>query len=131
MVESVERWQVAQLTDVSARLVIYRAFIEAELEAARHLDRKVHDLYFNPTVEEFQARTLWSLSNSFTSAFKELAGGHHRSDPHNRHGNWHPSGSILIDPGNYGKPRELQCHRVGSVDRRQSRQHLYDNCRIE
>ncbi len=72
MVESVERWQASQLSDVSARMIIYRAFIEAELEAPRHLDRKVHDLYFNPTVEEFQARTLWSLSNAFTSAFKEL-----------------------------------------------------------
>ena len=72
MVESVERWQSAQLSDVSARMIIYRAFIEAELEAPRHLDRKVHDLYFNPTVEEFQARTMWSLSNAFTSAFKEL-----------------------------------------------------------
>jgi hypothetical protein len=31
-----------------------------------------HDLYFNPVHEEFQARTMWSLSNAFTSAFKEL-----------------------------------------------------------
>src|SRR5260370_39707026 len=53
-------------------MIIYQAFIEAELEAPRHLDRKVHDLYFNPTVEEFQPRTMWSLSNAFTSAFKEL-----------------------------------------------------------
>jgi hypothetical protein len=72
MVESVERWRAAQLSDASARLIIYRAFIEAELEVPRHLDRKVHDLYFNPTIEEFEARTIWSLSNAFTSAFKEL-----------------------------------------------------------
>jgi hypothetical protein len=32
----------------------------------------VHDLYFQPVHEEFQARTIWSLSNAFTSAFKEL-----------------------------------------------------------
>ena len=32
----------------------------------------MHELYFNPTVEEFQPRTMWSLSNAFTSAFKEL-----------------------------------------------------------
>jgi hypothetical protein len=32
----------------------------------------VHDLYFNPQCEEFQPRTIWSLSNAFTSAFKEL-----------------------------------------------------------
>ena len=72
MVESVELWQKSQLSDVSARMIIYRAFVEAELEAPKHLDRKVHDLYFNPMVEQFQARTMWSLSNAFTSAFKEL-----------------------------------------------------------
>src|SRR6202051_2848055 len=32
----------------------------------------VHDLYFEPTYEEFKLRTIWSLSNAFTSAFKEL-----------------------------------------------------------
>jgi len=32
----------------------------------------VHELYFNPENEEFQPRTMWSLSNAFTSAFKEL-----------------------------------------------------------
>jgi hypothetical protein len=67
-----ERWQSSQLSDVSAKLLIYQAFVEGELEVPRHLDRRVHDLYFNPTVEEFQPRTMWSLSNAFTSAFKEL-----------------------------------------------------------
>jgi hypothetical protein len=32
----------------------------------------VHDLYFKPKYEEFRPRTIWSLSNAFTSAFKEL-----------------------------------------------------------
>jgi hypothetical protein len=32
----------------------------------------VHDLYFAPKYEEFRPRTMWSLSNAFTSAFKEL-----------------------------------------------------------
>src|SRR6266700_8149386 len=59
------------LTDVATLMIIYHAFIEGELEAPKHLDRKVHNFYFNPTVEEFQPRTLWSLSNAFTSAFKE------------------------------------------------------------
>ena len=27
---------------------------------------------FEPVHEEFQPRTMWSLSNAFTSAFKEL-----------------------------------------------------------
>jgi hypothetical protein len=32
----------------------------------------VHDLYFEPKYEEFRPRTIWSLSNAFSSAFKEL-----------------------------------------------------------
>ena len=72
MVKAVEKWRGEQLTDVTARLVIYRAFIESELEVPKHLARPVHELYFNPQHEEFQPRTLWSLSNAFTSAFKEL-----------------------------------------------------------
>jgi hypothetical protein len=72
VVEAVDRWKESQLSDVAAKMIIYRAFVEAELEVPRHLDRKVHELYFNPTHEEFQPRTVWSLSNAFTSAFKEL-----------------------------------------------------------
>jgi hypothetical protein len=72
MVEAVERWRSMQITDVVARLTIYRAFIEAELEVPRHLDRRVHDLYFNPQHEDFRPRTMWSLSNAFTSALKDL-----------------------------------------------------------
>jgi hypothetical protein len=72
MVEAVERWKRFELTDVAARMFIYRAFIEAELEVPKYLDRKVHDLYFRPPFPDFAPRTLWSLSNAFTSAFKEL-----------------------------------------------------------
>ena len=32
----------------------------------------MHDLYFEPKYEEFRPRTIWSQSNAFTSAFKEL-----------------------------------------------------------
>jgi hypothetical protein len=68
----VEGWQRSELTDVTAKVVIYEAFVEGRLEAPRHLARTVHDLYFEPNYEEFQSRTIWSLSNAFTSAFKEL-----------------------------------------------------------
>jgi hypothetical protein len=68
----VEGWQSTQLADVSVKMIIYRAFIESDLEVPKHLARAVHDLYFNPQYDEFQPRTLWSLSNAFTSAFKEL-----------------------------------------------------------
>jgi len=33
---------------------------------------EVHRLYFEPQYPEFSARTMWSLSNAFTSAFKKL-----------------------------------------------------------
>jgi hypothetical protein len=36
------------------------------------LARTVHDLYFELKYEEFKPRTIWSLSNAFTSAFKAL-----------------------------------------------------------
>lgn len=72
MRQQVERWRAQQLSGEAARLTIYRAFIEGELEVPKHLARKVHDLYFNPHHEEFAPRTMWSLSNAFTSSFKEL-----------------------------------------------------------
>ena len=72
MRKQVEAWQRSELTDVTAKVVIYEAFVEGKLEAPKHLARTVHDLYFEPKYEEFQSRTVWSLSNAFTSAFKEL-----------------------------------------------------------
>jgi hypothetical protein len=72
MREKVEVWQRSELTDVTAKVVIYEAFVEGKLEAPKHLARTVHDLYFEPKYEEFRPRTIWSLSNAFTSAFKEL-----------------------------------------------------------
>ena len=72
MRKQVDTWKEFQLSDVDAKLVIYRAFIESDLEVPKHLARPVHDLYFHPQHEEFQSRTLWSLSNAFTSAFKQL-----------------------------------------------------------
>ncbi len=49
-----------------------RGICEGKLDAPKHLARRVHDRYFDPQVEEFAPRTLWSLSNAFTSAFKSL-----------------------------------------------------------
>ncbi len=68
----IELVQQAPLTNDAAKLVIYRAFVQGELEIPRHLARAVHGCYFEPAHEEFHARTAWSLSNAFTSAFKEL-----------------------------------------------------------
>jgi len=72
MRQQVESWRAQQLSAAAAKLTIYRAFIEGDLDVPRHLARRVHELYFQPVHEEFQARTMWSLSNAFTSAFKEL-----------------------------------------------------------
>jgi len=72
MSQQVETWRRSELTEVTARLIIYQAFIESELDVPKHLARRVHELYFEPQYEEFRPRTLWSLSNAFTSAFKEL-----------------------------------------------------------
>jgi hypothetical protein len=44
MVQAVELWRGAQLTDAQAKLIIYEAFVEGALEIPRHLDRRVHDL---------------------------------------------------------------------------------------
>jgi len=72
MRRQVEEWRSMQISTVAAKLIIYQAFVESELDAPKHLARQVHDLYFRPVHSEFEPRTLWSLSNAFTSAFKEL-----------------------------------------------------------
>src|ERR1039458_1070140 len=72
MRKQVEAWQGSELTDVTAKIVIYEAFVEGKPEAPKHLPRIVHDLSVEPKYEEFRPRTIWSFSNAFTSAFKEL-----------------------------------------------------------
>jgi hypothetical protein len=72
MRKQVETWRQMELSNVTAKMVIYQAFIEGDPDVLRHLARRVHDCYFEPSHEEFKSRTLWSLSNAFTSAFKEL-----------------------------------------------------------
>lgn len=70
MRRQVESWRTQQLSTTAAKLTIYRAFIEGDLEVPKHLSRKVHDLYFRPQHSEFESRTMWSLTNAFTSTFK-------------------------------------------------------------
>jgi hypothetical protein len=72
MRRQMESWRAQQLSPAAAKLMIYRAFIEGDLEIPKHLARRVHELYITPQHQEFESRTLWSLSNAFTSAFKEL-----------------------------------------------------------
>ena len=72
MKKQVERWRESQLSAVSAKLIIHQAFIEGAIDLPKHLARPVHNLYFNPQHEEFAPRTIWSLSDAFTSALKQL-----------------------------------------------------------
>ena len=46
MRKQVEAWQRSELTDVTAKVVIYEPFVEGKLEAPKHLARTAHDLYF-------------------------------------------------------------------------------------
>lgn len=68
----IDQWRETQLSHDRAKLILYGAFVEGELEAPKSLLGEVHQLYFNPQYPEFGPRTMWSLSNAFTSAFKNL-----------------------------------------------------------
>lgn len=72
MKSQVLAWRETQVTDENAKLLIYRAFIEGDLDVPKHLARMVHENYFEPKYQEFATRTVWSLQNAFTSAFKAL-----------------------------------------------------------
>ena len=48
MRKQVEAWQKCELTEVTAKVVIYVAFVEGKLGAPKHLACTVHDLYFEP-----------------------------------------------------------------------------------
>lgn len=72
MKKQIDAWRHYSLTDFEARNVIYEAFIAGTLDVPRHLARVVHKNYFEPELEDFKPRTMWSLSNAFTGAFKAL-----------------------------------------------------------
>jgi len=55
MRKQVEAWQKSELTDVTAKVVIYEAFVEGKLEIPKHLARTVHDLYFEPAIRGISA----------------------------------------------------------------------------
>jgi hypothetical protein len=72
MQRQVESWRQAQITDAQAKLIFYSAFVDGKLDAPKSLLPEVHRCYFEPHYPEFSPRTMWSLSNAFTSAFKKL-----------------------------------------------------------
>ena len=46
--QQIEQWRETQLSDDQAKLILYQAFVEGELEAPRSLLPAVHRLYFEP-----------------------------------------------------------------------------------
>jgi len=72
MQRQVESWRQTQISDAQAKLIVYSAFVDGKLDAPKSLLPDVHRLYFEPEYPEFSPRTMWSLSNAFTSAFKKL-----------------------------------------------------------
>lgn len=69
---TVADWKANILSPNDARLVIYEAFVEGKLAVSPKLMKSVHNHYFEPLYDEFKGANLWSLSNAFTSSFKEL-----------------------------------------------------------
>src|SRR5437879_9339050 len=69
--QQINDWQTREVTDDHAKLVIYRAVVEEKFPLK--LLTSVHEHYFTPQYEAFLPRTMWSLSNAFTSALKQLA----------------------------------------------------------
>ena len=72
MQRQVESWRQTQINDAQAKLIFYSAFVDGKLDAPKSLLPEVHRFYFEPQYAEFSSRTMWSLSNAFTSAFKAL-----------------------------------------------------------
>ena len=53
--KQLEVWHRSELTDVTAKVVIYDTFVEGKLEAPKHFTRTVRDLYFEPMYEHFRS----------------------------------------------------------------------------
>lgn len=66
------RLAASKITDTQAKLILYSAFVDGKLDAPKSWLSDVHRHYFEPQYSEFSSRTIWSLSNAFTSAFKKL-----------------------------------------------------------
>jgi hypothetical protein len=69
----IEEMKSLELTEARAKKVVYNAFIRERVMPLRFLP-EVHRLYFNDQEQrdKFEARSMWSLSNSFTEVVKSL-----------------------------------------------------------
>lgn len=64
-------WQQEVITEQAAKEIIYDAFLTYRV-APLPLLASVHAHYFTPRYPAFAPRTIWSLTNAFTSAFQAL-----------------------------------------------------------
>jgi len=69
--KTVSQWRERELTEVQAKGIIYDVFVDGKIAPLKLLPQ-VHHHYFEPEYDEFQDRSMWSLSNAFTSSFKAL-----------------------------------------------------------
>lgn len=71
MIAQVDVWKNHALPDIRAKEIMFDAALGGVDMPARLMRDVAHE-YFEPQYEEFKPRNLWSLQNSFTSAFKAL-----------------------------------------------------------
>ena len=68
---TIDRKREISLTEGKAQELVYKAFMQYKLPVS--LLNTVHrELFVAPSFEEFKPLNLWSLENSFTTAFKKL-----------------------------------------------------------
>ena len=72
LLAQVDAWKSHSLADAQAKEVVYDAFVREAVDCPKHLMKEVDRNYFDPQHDEFKPRTLYSLQNAFTSAFKKL-----------------------------------------------------------
>lgn len=70
LAKRIEEWKTRKIDNAYAKTAIYNAFLASNIKAPVKLLPDVHDYYFND--DRFPEGTFWSLSNAFTSAFKQL-----------------------------------------------------------
>jgi hypothetical protein len=76
----IEEMIFRQVSDREVKEIIYDAFTSRSFGLPQSMFMTIHELYFKTNVfaisdaykEAFGSRTLWSLSNAFTTAFKSL-----------------------------------------------------------
>jgi len=69
--ESIDAMRCRQLPTEEARSIIYQAFV-GNMFPVKLLKAVHREFFVAPSYEDFKSPTMWSLSNAFTTAFKEL-----------------------------------------------------------